>query len=157
MTRPICLYQTSYALESKRESGMKTFKTLIILLSFVSFFDLLTSCEKREDSENLFLVSVDSVKLPETILTNTPFDILCYGTIGTNGCSRFSHFVTEEKNKIITIETWAEFHETSSACPTVMVYLDGQRLNLNLKISGSYLLRLKGKDGMFLEKQIIAE
>jgi len=126
-------------------------------LSFFSFFGILTSCEKQEDSENLFLVSVDSVRIPETILVNTSFDVSCYGTIGTNGCNRFSHFVSEEKNNIITIETWAEFHETSSACPTVMVYLDGQKLNLNLKESGSYLLRLKRKDGTFLEKQIIAK
>ena len=105
----------------------------------------------------MFLVTVDSVRIPETIFANTFFDVLCYGTIGTNGCSRFSHFVSEEKNKIITVETWAEFDETSSACPTVMVYLDGQKLNLNLEESGSCLLRLKRNDGTFLEKTIIVE
>jgi len=136
---------------------MRTLKELLIVLCFLSLIEIITSCEKKAGSDNMFLISVDSVKLPEGIIVNTSFDILCYGTVGTDGCNSFSRFETEKLNNIITVETWGEFHESSSACPDVMVYLEGEKLNFKLEETGSYLLRMKRKDGTYLERQIIVE
>ena len=110
---------------------MKTLKELTIVFCFLSLICFMASCEKKTDVDKLFLISVDSIKLPEKIIANTSFDVLCFGTIGVNGCNGFSHFETEKLNNIITIETWGQFRENSSVCPVVMVYLKGEKLNLN--------------------------
>ncbi len=135
---------------------MKTIKKFTIVMCFLSFIGGMTSCEKKTNVDELFLISVDSIKLPEKIIANTSFNVLCFGTIGVNGCKSFSHFETEKLNNIITVETWGKFCENSSVCPDVMMYLEGEKLNLMLE-KGSYLLKMKRNDGTYLERQILIE
>jgi len=136
---------------------MKTLKELTIVLCFISLICLMTSCEKETNAAELFLISVDSIKLPEKILANTSFDVLCFGTIAVDGCKSFSHFETEKLYDVITVETWGKLYKNSLACPAVMVYLEGEKLKLKLEIKGTYLLRMKQKDGTYLESQLIIE
>ena len=134
---------------------MKTLKHAVAfcLLSLV----VITSCGKNDYSVNSFLISTDSIKIPERIVANTPFDILMFGTVGTNGCNKFSHFEVAKNSKEIKVEIWGEFKSYSGICPEMMVYLGGEKLNLRLDESGTYVLKIKQMNGTFLEKHIIVE
>ena len=119
---------------------------------------LLVSCEDNDKTEyKSFLVQVDSVEISNNITTNTPFDIEFYGTIGTDGCYKFSHFETSNSDNEILIECWGKQDVSSDVCPQVMVYLDGEKLTYSIDGSGNYLIKIKQPDNSFLEKEIIVE
>jgi hypothetical protein len=137
---------------------MKTINTLIICLNSLMLLSFLSSCED-EDEPNYesFLIQIDSIQIPDNITINEPFDIRFYGTIGTNGCYQFSQFETEKQGNSITVKAWGKFDKGSSICPTVMVYLDNEKLNYQIKEKGSYTIKVKQPDNNFLEKQFSVE
>jgi hypothetical protein len=137
---------------------MKTPKILVIICCILPTIVLISSCVKKADSYNAaFLISIDSIILPKNIDANTSFDILFYGIVGTNGCNHFSHFNTCKLNNDINIEVWGKFHSSSLVCPEMMVFLNGEKLNLKLEEPGNYSLKIKRKDCTYLERQIIVE
>jgi hypothetical protein len=49
-------------------------------------------------------------------------------------------------------------HDVSSeACPTVMVYLNGEKLDYSVNKSGSFLIKINQPDSSFLEREITIE
>ncbi len=124
---------------------------LVIFLS--GYF---SSCQKDEDYE-YFLIQVDSVSIPETILANQSFELEFFGYIGYNGCYSFSEFVSEKQNKTILVEAQGKLNVKSTICSDVMVGLNGEKLSLLLKETGNYNLKIKQPDGTFLERQILVE
>ncbi len=115
-----------------------------------------SSCQKDEDYE-YFLIQVDSVSIPETILANQSFELEFFGYIGHNGCYSFSEFVSEKQNRTILVEAWGKLNVKSTICPDVMVGLNGEKLSLLLKETGNYNLKIKQPNGTFLERQILVE
>jgi len=123
-----------------------------MLLSFLS------SCENElEQNYESFLIQVDSIQIPDNITINESFDIRFYGTIGTNGCYQFSKFETEKEGNNITMKAWGKFDKNSNICPTVMVYLDNEKLNYRIKEKGTYTIKINQPDNNFLVKQISVE
>lgn len=136
--------------------NMKKIRILIIagLMIFLSCY--FSSCQKDEVYE-YFLIQVDSVSIPETILANQPFELEFYGYIGHNGCYSFSKYVLEQQNKTIGVEAWGKLNVKSTICPDVMVGLNGEKLSLLLKETGNYNLKIKQPDGTFEERQFLVE
>ena len=131
-------------------------RCLILLNLFI--IGLIASCEKRLKTDyEPFLIQVDSIQLSDKISVNTSFDIYFYGTIGTNGCYGFSEFKADKLNNDIIIETWGKLDLKSGICPSVMVFLNGKKLNYLIEETGSYMIKIKQPDNSFLEKQIIVE
>ncbi len=137
---------------------MIVFKLSSILAGLVFLLGLFSSCEKEPKADyKSFLIQVDSIQLPDEISVNTSFDISFYGTIGTNGCYKFSEFRTEKLNTDILIETWGKLDLKSEICPSVMVFLNGKKSNYLIEEAGSYMIKIKQPGNSFLEKQIIVE
>lgn len=137
---------------------MKTINTLTICLSSLILLSVLTSCEdKDEPNYESFLIQVDSIQVSDNITINEPFDIRFYGIIGTNGCYQFSQFETEKQGNNIIIKAWGKFDKGSNICPTVMVYLDNEKLNYQFDEKGTYTIKVMQPDNDFLEKQISVE
>jgi hypothetical protein len=136
---------------------MKTINTLICLSSLM-LLSILSSCEDKHDPNyESFLIQVDSIQTPDNITINEPFDIIFYGTIGTNGCYQLSRFETEKHGNNITINAWGKFDKKSRVCPAVMVYLDNQKLNYQINEKGTYTIKINRPDNNFLVKQISVE
>uniref|UniRef100_UPI00321626AD hypothetical protein n=1 Tax=uncultured Draconibacterium sp. TaxID=1573823 RepID=UPI00321626AD len=137
---------------------MKTINTLTICLSSLILLSVLTSCEdKDEPNYESFLIQVDSIQVSDNITINESFDIRLYGTIGTNGCYQFSQFETEKQGNNIVIKAWGKFDKNSNICPTVMVYLDNEKLSYQFDEKGTYTIKVIQPDNDFLEKQISVE
>lgn len=137
---------------------MKSIKTLLICLSSFILLCILSSCEdEHELNYESFLIMVDSIQMSDKITINDSFSIKFYGTIGTNGCYQFLQFKTEEQEKNIIIEAWGKIDKNSNICPTVMVYLDNEKLNYLIKEKGIYTIKVKQPDDTYLEKQILVE
>jgi hypothetical protein len=133
---------------------MQTKKLITIFLSFITFCLILISCHKDPSGPELFLIKVDSIHVPNTILSNTPFDIDFFGTIGSNGCHKFESFQTSVNNTDFMIEAWGSRDNKNGVCPTVMVYLTGYKLIVTISTSGNYTLKIKQPDNTFLSKEI---
>ncbi|PWD99690.1 hypothetical protein DDZ16_09605 [Marinilabilia rubra] len=119
---------------------------------------LLCACDdKRVANYESFLIEVESIFLPEDITVNEPFDIVFSGTIGINGCYRFSHFETEREGNDIVVETWGELNTSDDVCADVMVYLDNEALSCQIHEKGDYTLKVKLPDGSFLKKQFTVQ
>lgn len=128
-----------------------------IIIKFHLLLLLFSSCEKDTKMDyKSFLIPVDSVEVSDRVSINIPFNISFYGTVGTNGCYEFSHFLTEKVNNEILIQVVGQ-HLSSGICPTVMVYLKGEKLNYSIEEPGKYFLKIKQSDYSFLEKEIIVK
>jgi hypothetical protein len=135
---------------------MKKIQTFVIVSLIIYFLGHFSSCQKDEDYE-YFLIQVDSVSIPETILANQPFELEFYGYIGHNGCYSFSKFVSEKQNKTILFETWGKLNVKSTICSDALVYLNGKKIEFLLEEAGNYNLKIKQPDGTFLERQFLVE
>jgi hypothetical protein len=137
---------------------MKFITKILAIASILIASVLIISCEGDNKTEyKSFLIQVDSIAVPNSIAVNDSFDINFYGTVGTDGCFKFSHFKTDRSNNEILIECWGKVNTSAENCPTVMVFLDGEELSYTIDESGNYLLKIKQPDNSFLEKQITVE
>ena len=137
---------------------MRLFKTVTIIICSMLFLHILSSCEKENEPDyESFLITGDSVHVPENIFAHEPFDILFVGTVGTNGCKQFYQFKTESQNNNITIEVCGKFDKNAKACPAVMVYLDGKNFNYTIGKPGNYTLKIKQTEDSYFEQQISVE
>jgi hypothetical protein len=125
------------------------FKALIVLMFICS----LESCDHKPDYRS-FLIKVDSIHVPDTLIANSPFDIEFFGTIGVNGCYSFSDFNIQQDNADLLIEVWGQVDLRQTVCPTVMVYLSGQKITCTFPDPGDYNIKIKQPDNTFLVKQI---
>ena len=127
--------------------------TFIIILVL-----LFASCNKKTKLDNeSFLIYIDSIKLPNNIPVNTSFDIFFYGIVGTDGCSKFYCFKTEKSNNEILIEALGKKEIKDGICPSVMIYLNEEKLNFLIEETGDYLIKIKQPDNSYFEKQISVE
>ncbi|MFZ0282667.1 MAG: hypothetical protein WAL29_13535, partial [Bacteroidales bacterium] len=104
---------------------MKTYATIIRILTTVFIIYILFSCDDSPSRLDTYLIKVDSIRVPASINSNIPFDIEFFGTIAGDGCHIFEEFTQSLINKIINIEAWGNYIDYNGVCPTVMVYLTG--------------------------------
>jgi len=135
---------------------MKIIRNFLVFGFLMGFIGYFSSCHKEEDY-NYFLIQTDSISIPETILASQPFEVEFFGYIGPNGCYRFSEFTREKHENVIQIEAWGRLSLKSTVCSDVMVFLNGEKLELLIEDAGSYKLSIKQPGGTFLERQVRVE
>ena len=120
---------------------------------------MLFSCNLNQNSSsNDFLIRVDSIHAPDTVVSNTPFNVVFFGTIGFNECASFKTFNRTDENTFnIGIEAWGTYNSTSAVCPPAMVTLNGQKLSLTLPLPGVYRISILNTGAVTLVKQIVAK
>jgi hypothetical protein len=133
---------------------MKINKLISVVLSFTTFCLILNSCHNGPYIFDPIIIKVDSIHVPNAIVSNTPFEIDFFGTIGSNGCYRFEEFQNSISGNDILIEALGSFDSKAEVCPTVMVYLTGQKLTVTVPAPGYYTIKIKQPDNSTLSRQI---
>ena len=133
---------------------MKKIKSVFLFVLVITICFLLRSCLNESYTYEDFLIKVDSIHLPNSITLNIPFDIEFFGTVGFDGCYSFKTFNQTVKNNDIMIETWGTYEIKNGICPAVLVYLDGQKLNMTFHTSGIYNLIIIQPDNTSFVRQI---
>lgn len=129
-------------------------------ISFLCFLSILTcclipsSCLTDSATQSDFQIKVDSIHSPDSVASNTQFDIEFFGTIGFDGCLSFKSFKKTYQNNDIIIEAWAGWDDSAGECPTVLVSLDGKKLNMTISLPGIYRLIIKEPGSTSLIKLI---
>jgi hypothetical protein len=135
---------------------MKINGPLIMFLSIAVTGIILLSCQNKLNPIQDFLIKVDSIHAPDTVVAGSRFDIEFFGTIGFNGCVSFKTFNQIVKKNAIVIEAWGNDNQAET-CPTVMVYLDNQKLNMTIPLPGRYRISISEPDNSSIVKLIISK
>jgi hypothetical protein len=133
---------------------MKSLKSIYIIALLSAFCFFIDSCHSGPYEINSFLIKVDSINVPSSIHSNTPFDIKFFGTIGTNGCYDFLDFYQTENDNEIAIEAWGTLNYQAKVCPTNMVYLDGRTKSVTITNPGIYYIRIKNPRSNDIHRQV---
>jgi hypothetical protein len=133
---------------------MKTNTSIIRILTIIFISYILFSCDSGPYRLDAYLIKVDSIHLPASINSNTPFDIEFFGTIAGDGCHCFGEFTQSMTNNDIIVEAWGNYIDYSGKCPTVMVYLTGHKLTMTIPSPGVYNIKIKQPDKTYLTRQI---
>jgi len=134
---------------------MNHVKSLVSIFTVTGFCLIFFSCRNDLSSNSDFLIHVDSIRVPETVIQAKSFDIEFFGVIGFNGCYSFKTFNRVVKGNEITIEAFGTLDEKSGVCPDVLVTLDGIKLSSTINLPGIYQIIIKEPDSFTLIKQII--
>jgi len=117
----------------------------ILIIATILFMGLvISSCGKEsKPTEEEYLIRVDSIHVEDTIRKGSKILIEFYGVIGTNGCSRFSRFITGNDNAGYQIEVVGiRAVGPNLICPEFLPMLNGTVLELPADSSGMQLLKI---------------
>jgi len=128
------------------------FFTGLIITTILGYIILFPGCVKFDDDEEqetYFLIEVDSISLADTITTSDTLFISFYGTVGTTDCYSFYQFYPETIVDTIKVEVLGKLLPGEN-CDSVMVYLEGEQLNIINFDEGTYFVHVKQPDGSLL-------
>ena len=132
-------------------------RTSISLLTAFAACIMLFSCHLDQNGNNDFLIKVDSIHAPDTVDSNTAFDIVFFGTIGFDECTSFKSFNQTKDNNDVDIEAWGTYDSTPAVCPPALITLDGQKLSMSLPFPGVYRILIKDPGPITLVKKIVVK
>ncbi len=133
-----------------------TYKSYILI--FVVILSVkLVSCKLDSSGANDYLIRVDSIHAPDSVISEKSFDVFFFGIVGLNTCQHFKTFNIGYYNNDVNIEAWGTDLSNGGTCGDAIVYLNGQKLTLNLYPSGNYKILISEPNGAKLVKQIIVK
>jgi hypothetical protein len=135
---------------------MKT-KTPYTIGLILAICALLASCSNANNTYTDFLIKVDSIHCPDSVISNASFDIEFFGIIGFNGCYSFKTFNQRLADNDITIEAWGTYDSNAGICPAALVTLDGQKLSMSLFTPGLYRIKISEPDMTIIVKSIVVK
>ncbi len=122
----------------------KNFLFSSLLVSALGFVLFLGSCDTTSydiPKYTEFVMQIDSIQMPSTIKLGQRLDIKFYGTIGPDGCYRFSRFAAKADNKTISVTVYGR-HEEKDLCNEAVSYLNGGLLQINMLDTGRYVVHV---------------
>jgi hypothetical protein len=116
------------------------------------------SCSTEPENNYIyFKITVDSLSHPDTIFVRDTLKTKFYGFVGPDGCHKFSHFEEHKKTNELQITVWGSKPNFETACPTVLVYLDGEEYKTVLNQIGIYQIKINQPDNSFLIDSIYVQ
>jgi hypothetical protein len=131
---------------------MKTIQLVPLIAVLV-----VASCStETETGLGQFLVKVDSMSHPSFAATSDTITIRLFGTVGPDGCHSFSHFEATRQPLRLDLTVWGQV-SAATACPAVMVYLNGKKYKLVATQQGWLSINVHQPDGSILRDSIIVK
>jgi len=115
------------------------------------------SCNNYSSVANDYLIRVDSIHAPDSVIQNEGFDVVFFGIIGLNTCQHFKSFNIDYNNKDVHIEAWGTDNSKGEICGEGIVYLNGQKVTIKLYPSGTYRIKITDPNDITLVKQIVVK
>lgn len=125
---------------------------LLIIVSILFLLVYFSSgCKKDEDSNNEYLIKIDSIKMADTIDFGEVLDVEFYGLIGDTDCHKFSRFeqvepVAGDPQNSIRMKTYG-IKEDKDNCQPQMVYMNPVTLQISGMFAGEFRLLAVQPDG----------
>jgi hypothetical protein len=133
---------------------MLTKKSYFLFLSVLIVSLSFSACHLESDTNNDFLIKVDSIHTPAIINSGKPFNVVFYGTVGFNVCYSLTNFDYDYNGNDIDIQVRGTFSYKEGKCPEGIVTINGQELSLTVQLPGDYRIIILQPDNSVLIKQI---
>ena len=125
-------------------------KTLWLFV-FGSVLLLQYSCSTEPENDyTYFKIMVDSLSYQDTISVSDTLKIKFYGFVGPDGCHKFSHFEAHKKTNELELTVWGSKPDFQTACPEILVYLDGEEYKTVFNQAGLYHIKINQPDNSIL-------
>jgi len=121
----------------------------LFIFSSVLLFQYSCSTEPENDY-TYFKIMVDSISHQNTISVSDTLMIKFYGFVGPDGCHKFSHFEEHKKTNKLELTVGGIQTNFQTACPEVLVYLDGKEYKTVINQIGIFQIRINQPDDSFL-------
>ena len=116
------------------------------------------SCSTEPENDyTYFKIMVDSLSYPDTISVNDTLKIKFYGFVGPDGCHKFSRFEEQKISNVLELTVWGSKPNFQTACPEVLVYLNGEEYKTVLNQIGHYLIEINQQDNCILLDSVYVE
>jgi len=120
-------------------------------LIFGSVLLLQYSCSTESENEyTYFKIMVDSISHADTISVSDTLKIKFYGFVGPDGCHEFSRFEVHKKTNELELTVWGSKPNFQTACPEILVYLDGEEYKTVINQIGNYQIKINQPDNRIL-------
>ncbi|MCK4312043.1 MAG: hypothetical protein KAW88_04845 [Candidatus Cloacimonetes bacterium] len=126
-------------------------KHLIIILIGILFS--IFSCTEPDYESYTFIIPVDSLLIPDSIVLNDTLEIRFFGTIGNNGCYSFEKFESIEQQTSIQLTAIGKF-TGAGVCTCVMVDLE-ESYFVTPSITGQYYIEVLQPDKTVLRDSVL--
>lgn len=93
---------------------------------------------------------VDSLSHQDTISVSDTLKIKFYGFVGPDGCHKFSHFEAHKQTNELELTVWGSKPNFQTACPAVLVYLDGEEYKTVFNQIGNHQIKINQPDNSIL-------
>lgn len=126
----------------------------IVIIAAYSF-----SCSEANSTSEIqeFVIKVDSIQLPDSLVVNEQFDVKFYGNVGNNGCYSFADFVVSEDSASLNLLLKGNREVSANqVCPEVQVNLEGMTYSHKFMAAGQYRIRITNPGlGQFIQKEVL--
>jgi hypothetical protein len=123
-----------------------------------SVFLLQYSCSTEPENDyTYFKIMVDSLSHRDTISVNDTLKIKFYGFVGPNGCHKFSRFEVHKKTNELEFAVWGSKPNYPTACPEILVYLDGKEYKTVFNQAGLYYIKINQPDSSILVDSVYVQ
>ncbi len=126
---------------------MKRAKLTAVVLPLLAL--LFVSCDDKEEQPSYFVVKVDSISAPDTIMAGEDLAVGLWGTIGHDGRYGFSHFEARATDSSLDITAWGKFTPADYAAQPI-VDIDGRQYHTVAGSPGTFAIRTHQPDGTIL-------
>jgi hypothetical protein len=146
----LCLKST----DMKRIIKKTGFYLIILTIAFA-----IVSCGEQESPRQPeeFLISVDSISLPDSLNIGQVLKLGFYGTIGDNQCYRFKRFIVGKSMSGYSIKVIGEqSFPKGGDCAEGAVLLEGRVLELPVTDSGTQLIEVENPGlNQIIRKEVV--
>lgn len=102
----------------------------VFIVMVVTGFSAFVSCDNDPEGKDLYLIQIDSVGVPDQILSSDTLEASFWGFVGGDGCHMFSHFDVRRNPEEYAIEVFG-LDTRESICTTELVFLRGEILSVD--------------------------
>ncbi len=133
---------------------MKNIKFMVVII--LAF--LINHCSTEPDNDYVnYKIKIDRIIFSDTISVKDSLSLKFDGLVGVDGCHRFKSFEVEEDNNEIHFTVWGSKPNFDTACPDVMVYLDGKKYKVKLYQTGLYKILVHQPDNSILIDSVFVQ
>jgi len=122
-------------------------KKSTVILAIISIFSIIavisTSCKKDDPAptQEYYVIQVDSIIHPDTIMVGDTLKIKFYGLVGENSCYQFAQWSNEFGIDYIQL-TAMGLHYLNRNCVDGVTYLNGAEYKLFGVPAGDYTIKI---------------
>ncbi|MCF7798207.1 MAG: hypothetical protein K9N11_09890 [Lentisphaeria bacterium] len=131
----------------RTKSNNQALQHLIGIVLFPSLLlVMLARCD--EPGYTQFIIEIDSLVHPDTVMVLQQVEIEFYGVVGPDGCHKFKTIQVEPlSDSLLQFTVWGERPDYQTICPDVIVYLEGETYTMSVDKPGWQHIRVKQPDG----------